>query len=540
MSIPDEAQNGRNAESCGERFGRKDFMVAWLIACGALLLRAFFLSARAVLQGDEIHYAESLFSFLHGRFLDGISDYWSFLYPFAAIPFGAAAGAEAGLRWLSIVSGTAVVILVIFIAVRIFDRRSALIAGLMVALHPNLVAFSTGAMTEPFYSFLLVSALAFFLIGSQEGKMICFVFSGALVSLSSLVRPESMIFLFFFAVAILAARGVRGLASSPVRRLLGMAAMIAAAIAVMIPYLVILKEKTGDWTLGSKASVNLSSPLIWEDNLEREKFVYSLDSSGKRRQIEEIGKENSLAVLWRERSRIARSYLPKINAGFSLVPLLFSSPLLLLIVPLGIAGRAWRKAKEVSEFMLLAVGFFPFLFYSIFRVELRYLVPYLPIHLIWAGVGCSVLADRAKEIFDAKRIAGTLTILFIAASLLPYTFHKYSVMKKSQEVEWRAIGSWIGANFPGKRILAHSGCPVSYYAGNPQATFIPWTDSKGLSMFARENRYELVVFDERYIKNYRPLLDDMLSSAPPEFETVGKFEYSGRNVLIFRLEPLSE
>ena len=73
---------------------------------GALLLRAVFATSRMVLAGDEMHYAESLHRFMGGRIMEGLSDYWSFLYPFAAVPFGFLYGdAEAGLRLLSVLSG---------------------------------------------------------------------------------------------------------------------------------------------------------------------------------------------------------------------------------------------------------------------------------------------------------------------------------------------------------------------------------------------------------------------------------------------------
>ena len=144
---------------------------AWgILVGGALLLRAMFSTSRMVLGGDEMHYAESLHHFMQGRILDGLSDYWSFLYPFAAIPFGLLYGdAEAGLRLLSILSGAALILPGMAIAKRLWGGRAALFAGLFMALHTILLLYSAAAMTESFFSLLIMLALLAFTRAMGEG-----------------------------------------------------------------------------------------------------------------------------------------------------------------------------------------------------------------------------------------------------------------------------------------------------------------------------------------------------------------------------------
>jgi 4-amino-4-deoxy-L-arabinose transferase-like glycosyltransferase len=500
-----------------------------ILAGGAFLFRLVFLSAPRVLTGDEGHYAESLFRFLHGRFLDGVSDYWSFLYPFAAIPFGALArDAETGLRLLSAVSGAAIVVPSMLIARQLWGGRAAVFAGLFVALHPNLISFSTAAITESLYSLLVMCALLLLLRGLDGRGMRAYAGAGALLGLAALVRPEAIAILVLFAL----------FAAAKARR----AILLVLAFAVMlIPYFVLLHAATGEWTAGSKAAVNLSSPVVWQDDLAREEYVYSLNGEGTARRIDDLARESAPRVFWRQKGEIASRYGPKLAAGIGLLPLLFASPLLFVLVPLGLIGRRWRREGRSAEWLLIALGLFPFLFYSLFRVELRYLVPYLPVYLLWAGAGCDVLLDWfAARVSPRRAAAGALAAL-VFLSLVPYTINRYAAMTKSQPLEWREIGRRIAARLsPAPRILAHSGCSIGYYAGYPEATFIPWTDAAGLLRYAKHHRYECLVVDEGYFRAARPTLRSILDDPPPELRLLDEFRSaSGGRILVYRIERSS-
>jgi 4-amino-4-deoxy-L-arabinose transferase-like glycosyltransferase len=513
-----------------------------ILAAGALLFRLAFLSAPRVLMGDEGHYAESLFRFLHGSFLEGVSDYWSFLYPFAAIPFGAFAhDAETGLRLLSAASGAALVVPSFMIARRLWGSRAAVFAGLFVVLQPNLISFSTAAITESLYSLLLMCALYLFLRGMDGGGMLRYAAAGAALGLAFLARPEAIVILALFALFAAAGGGNAGPGASFAARIRRSIVMAVLFSVMLLPYFFLLRAATGAWTGGSKAAVNLSSPVVWQDDLAREEYVYSLKDDGTARRIDDLARESALKIFWRQKGAIASGYPAKMGAGIGLVPLLFSSPFLLVLVPLGLIGRRWRREDRGAESLLLVLGLFPFVFYPLFRVELRYLVPYLPVYLLWAGAGCAALLDWFAARVSVRRAASATLAALIFLSLVPYAVHRYAVMGKSQPLEWKEIGRWIGASeSPAPRILAQSGCSISYYAGNPTATFIPWTDAEGLVRYARFHRYERLVVDEDYFRAARPTLRSILDAPPPELEALGEFKSgSGGRILIYRVKPSS-
>ena len=436
-----------NADSFHSGRGVKESLVMGILSGGALLVRLLFLYSRRVLSGDEVHYAESLFRFLHGSFLAGVSDYWSFLYPFAAIPFGfLARDAETGLRLLSIFAGAALVIPAFLIARRLWGRRAAVFAGLFIALQPNLVSFSSAAITEPVYSLLLLCAVLLFLDGARGGGSGKFAAAGGILALAYLTRPEAMALLVVLMIAALVWRGGpehRTPLSARVRRPLLMGALF---VVVLIPFFLLLHAATGRWTTGSKAAVNLSSPVIWKDDLAREEYVYSLNDEGTARRIDDVGRDSALKILWKQKRAIASQYPGKLGAGIRLIPLLFSIPFLVLLTLLGMFGRRLSREDRGAELLLLALGVFPFLFYSIFRVELRYLVPYLPVYLLWAGAGCAVLLNWFAAIVPGRRVLSAALVALIFLSFVPYTVHKGIVTARTQPREWKEIGRWIKEN----------------------------------------------------------------------------------------------
>lgn len=508
---------------------------------GALLLRLIFLGSRTVLTGDEIHYAEALQRFMGGRFVEGISDYWAFIYPLAAVPFGlAAGGAELGLRLLSVASGTAVVVPCMLLAGRLWGERAALFTGALIALHPNLVSFSTSAMTEPLYSFLLISSLYVFFLHVRDGGRLLFPLA-LLLALASLARMEAVFFFLPVVVMVLIGLGDGG-RTAPLKVRAGRAAVVIAVFAAAaFSQALLIHMKTGMWSVGSKASINLSSPLVWEDSLERERYVYSLNEEGTARRIDEVGLESPVKVLWRQRKAVASLYFRKMNRGFAITPLLLSSPFLLLLVPLGIFGRGWN-GDRLMELLLLALGIIPFLVYSVFRVQIRYLVPFLPIYLMWAARGCEVLSGWIERNVSPRPIWRVSALFLVFASLVPFTIRGYSGMLAGQPAEYRKIGAWIRdrAGFEA-RVLAHPGCPVSYYAGEAEATFIPWTDVPGLLRYARQRGFDYLLVEEDYFRAYRPGLVRLLGSGPnPGLERVQTFEgRRGGKILLYSILPES-
>lgn len=473
---------------------------------------------------------------MEGRFVEGVSDYWSSFYPFLALPFGKLYGsAEPALRLLSVICGGALVLPCMLLARRLWGDRTALVAGVLIALHPNLIQFSTAAMTESLYMLLVATALYLLARFLQDGDRWFSVICGIVLGLAYMTRQEAQFILIIFVVVLLLWR--RGIHRG--RRIARAAVLAAFFILTILPHTFLLKAKTGRWTGGSKASINLSSPLVWEDGLERERYVYSLDESGTARRIDEIGRGSALTMLWRRRSMAISRYFPNLTSGVALLPNLLASPFLLLLVPLGLFGRAWRRGDRAAEFMLLLLGIFPFALYAIFRVDFRYLLPFLPVYLLWGARGCEVVTSWLRENISPRPILSVITLFVILASLVPFTVRRYALLAANQPIEYRKIGRWIAENGGGgARVLAPSGWSVGYYAGNPVASFIPWTDTEGLIRFAAHHRFDYIVLGVEYIERARPTLAPLVREQNHQgLDLVHTLkDRTGKGILIFKFD----
>ena len=183
--------------------------------------------------------------------------------------------------------------------------------------------------------------------------------AGAMLGLACLVRPEAIAILPLFALFARGGRRNAGPGASFAARIRRSIVMAVIFAVMLLPYFFLLRAATGGWTGGSKAAVNLSSPVIWQDDLAREEYVYRLNDEGTARRIDDLARENALQIFWRQKGAIASGYPAKMGAGIGLLPLLFSSPFLLLLVPLGLIGRRWRREDRGAESLLLLLGALP-------------------------------------------------------------------------------------------------------------------------------------------------------------------------------------
>lgn len=504
----------------------------------ALVARLLYLTVGFVLVDDELHYAESLSHFLRGEILGGLSDYWSFFYPLAALPFAALTGdAEIGLRMLSTLAGAAVVLPVYRIARRLWGRPAALLAGLFIAVHPMLLAFSAQAMTESLFSFLVLLALDRFLRALERPTRWGLAIPGAVLGLAWLTRQEAQFLLLLLAVIRLVAPGSGSARRPPAIRLRSVAVMAAVFVVVASPYLLLLRAKTGLWTTGAKASVNISSPLLWTGGAEKEEYLYRLNAEGTGRALDEVKAQSPFRVLWENRRSVAARYPENLSAGLALMPTLLSSPFLLLLVPLGLLGRRWERDRRAEELTLLLLGAYPFALFSFFRIDHRFLVSYLPVYLLWAGAGGWQFRSWWSESISARTRPAAAILALVVLSLVPYAAHKYVAARATQPREHRTIGRWIREHQGGVRLLAWSGCSISYYAGTPEATYLPWTNPAGLLRFARHHRYTHLAVRERDLRQSRPALAGLLEDpAAAGFEEIRDFPLpEGDRIVLYRI-----
>lgn len=118
-------------------------------------------------------------------------------------------------RVFNILFGAATVALVYLIALRLFDRTTAIFAGTVMALLPSHILFTTVLLSETYFGFLLAAILAlfvYFVLDRDRANLPLIAGLGALTVFAGYVRGEFLGYSAFLALLILAHWRLRALA----------------------------------------------------------------------------------------------------------------------------------------------------------------------------------------------------------------------------------------------------------------------------------------------------------------------------------------
>ncbi len=173
----------------------------------ALLVRVLvvILTPHFVPQTDSAAYDRTAVSLAqHGRFpasdfTSGPTAFRPPVFPLAlAVVYKVVGISSAATRWeagrlLEAALGAVAVALVAMIALRLWGRRAALLAGLIAAVYPPLVLVGSSLMTEPLFIALLLAAVLTALIArDSEHRWRYEVLTGVLVGLGALTRGNGI------------------------------------------------------------------------------------------------------------------------------------------------------------------------------------------------------------------------------------------------------------------------------------------------------------------------------------------------------------
>lgn len=127
--------------------------------------------------------------------------------------------------------GSITVVLTFILALSIFPLRWALVAALLTALCPHLVAMEGYVLTETLFTFVLVAACVLLVFASRNGRWPLGAVAGVLLGFEVFIRPAAILLVPFAALACL----LRAPGDTPVKwqvRVKPLGALLAASIMV--------------------------------------------------------------------------------------------------------------------------------------------------------------------------------------------------------------------------------------------------------------------------------------------------------------------
>jgi 4-amino-4-deoxy-L-arabinose transferase-like glycosyltransferase len=147
--------------------------------------------------------------------------------------------------------------MVLLIARRAADDRTAIVAGAMTALFPPLPYFGSLILTELWTAFMATAAILVCLRAAQRGRLRDYVLAGALFTATTMVRPAFVLMPFFFAIAVpLLVRQQRTAAA-----LKGWAALVLTAALTLTPWFAYNYLNLGQITLSPAGGIGRG---LWE------------------------------------------------------------------------------------------------------------------------------------------------------------------------------------------------------------------------------------------------------------------------------------
>jgi 4-amino-4-deoxy-L-arabinose transferase-like glycosyltransferase len=536
---------GLNRISQDERF------IIFLIVGIGLIPRLYLFHLHQVIDYDGVYYAmlgKNLFSGLGYTEPEGI--YQWYYPPFYPVNIGLLwsifGNLEFASKSVSLIYGIFCIPLTYLIARKLYGTKEAVLGGILVAMHPNLIRFSSTDTAESLFVCLLLAAILIALNSVGSDNLLKFGLLGLLLGLMFLTKPAGVqYFVFFIAVFI-----VSGLMKKKdiirIIKQIGIIVLIFSLFAA--PYLIFLKNHFGYWTLSELATRNLvrSQLMFQSDNHQKVyqmtddgkemKYFTSQDYSGVHISLLELFKNNPSVFFKRYFDNLAHEFIlifDKIKK--------FAVPVVILIF-LNFLQRHLGRNRLENELILFAAVIPLFTQPMISSASIRWMLPFVPILLIWTAGGIVSLQEWLQSKLKRSILVGkytiiTVSLVWLLLVMIPFIRGAESYAGKYPH-EHKAMGLILrDSNVSADTVIMAVTPHVAFYAGT-RLKIMPWGAYPEIISYARYHNVDFIVIDEDFIPR-RPqmmfLLDDR--EAPPELQLAYSLENENRKkIMVYRLK----
>lgn len=440
-----------------------------------------------------------------------------------------------GTVWLTILSGTALVLPAALLARRIAGDLAGVTAGWVAALAPGLSTMLTnrGAGSEAEYALLVLTAVWLGVTaGDHQGwpRGLRVAGAGLLVGLAYLTRPEGLFFALPIGAALLVAATRGETERGPrLRAAATTAAVFTLPVVVCIaPYASYLHDHTGRWQLTAKtqdASIAAWYGVASGNRHARDQVLYAPDATGlrfstARSPLPALARDDPAGYLRILRANVWTLF--RHFAGFTLLSL----PVWLLA-----AFGAWRSRRRGPVVVLAAVAAAPLATTLAFFVQPRYLVVTVAVATVLVGVAIASLPDRFR------RAAAIGVVVLVALPGIGFFYGSDGWWHPNEATDMRAAGEWIEAHTDDDELIMTRSFVVQYYAERPVLA-IPYADFDEIMDFAHHYGARYLVVDSYTTTTLRPQLASLMTGdREPGLELVHEVHADGGTTRIFALDP---
>src|SRR3989344_625379 len=429
----------------------------WLLIVAAFLLRLVLAFSHQSIEIDGVYYArmgENLWSG-HGLVdVEGrVNTVFMALYPVLLGLVNLVVGnLEFAARFVAVVFGALLIIPVFFIARRLFSEKVAWFAAGLTVVYPALSYIASIAYVDALFLFLLFMALwCSLMVVDRPREWTWWSIMAFFSALSYLCRPESLLFFVLWGVVLFFLLEKRLV----VRRWL---VMLVIFVVVMLPYVLLVYQSTGDVSLSSKGFVIYKFRSFEPFSPAYESNIFGLNTAKDDILLNPYTVKGSLVgeILAHPAVFLERYTSSLLREVFLTLPMLF--PLVFLSL-LGL----WLVRRDRRQWLLVSVVLLPLVFYPVFWVEARYLLVVLPILFMWCGVAWFWLAHRFKKL-PWRLALVVLFLVLLVANVFAHQLVDKRFEKADPPVNHKEAGLWLHSQGSALRVMERKPW-VSFYSG---------------------------------------------------------------------------
>jgi 4-amino-4-deoxy-L-arabinose transferase-like glycosyltransferase len=435
---------------------------------------------------------------------------------------------------VSVVAGSAAVFFLYVFLADAFDERVAWVGALLLAVHPYALSYSSDVQSDGLYLALLLAGVAMLWRAVRSASPARALAAGALSALAYLTRPEGvgvvLVGLGMGSFLVIRQRWRLG------RALPWAAALIAGALLLMSPYLVVMRVQNGTWMLTQKKSVTRMVQLEERSRPER----HATQARRERPKTTAPGERSESmvtpptpppaetsegrAILW----EIWRAAAP----GLRYENLLF--------VLVGLYARRRRLDTAdvfIGGFMALYAIVLASLAFESGYVSRRHTVPPLVLLLGYAGIGVTLvggaLAGVAARVLRKAPPPGDIAAIATGVALvLALTLPKDLSADRVHRRAMREAAEWLRDQPELTGPVATSRRRIAYYAGEPHVPLVSAPPPE-LVAYLRRSGVRYVVAEETTLVH----LTGSTGAEIDGFRVLHTVDEEGRRASVFEVLP---
>lgn len=526
----------------------------------ALVLRLPLLPLRRLVEGDGVNYALLARAILDGDMSGLANPYWSNLWPgvIAITAWFTDLDVVMAGRVASLIAGSLLAPATAALASRALGTRTGMIAGILVAVHPWLIQFSSLVFTESFFALLLVTALLS-AVRRQTGPGVAA--TGVWTGLAMVTRPEAGAAMAAIIFGFL--RRGRALGYKTVLRLVSL--FVVVVFVFLLARALLTHHYFGSWDFGgTKGVANLFVGLAKTD-IEKERVATEITPGGEF-VLAKAAEETTLLSFVSDKPGLLVRHIWENIGGFTASSLRVFP----LVPPLGGLPPLWQEgwppwlavvAAALSTLALVGLGLClaaphppwllvltPLLYaagLTLLNIHDRLVLPLVPLFLIFLAHAIA-RATRRLPTPGAGSGLGLALGLGLLSLLLVLEMRRAPALEYSGDpVVQRTAGEWLAAHYPQDTIFMTVAASVGFYfhdaAHSGLEVLIPWAEYSRVIEFARKERVRLIVAPEWHLRAAQhPAAEDLLEPkrGHPELRLVAELSEDGNRVFIYELQPL--